>query len=153
MNMTAAYPPEMEDFLQFSVDSIQEDVRPGGPVFVHGWHRWHVFLQVQEIFLHLSKQTGTSEGCAGRNGMFAIIPANIWWKSTRQRTFLLPQTPLRSANTHDSLDGEVIDLPARVGSEEFSVLPADLLQPEKTNKNSDYLLPLFSNGAKTRMGC
>lgn len=36
MNMTAAYPPEMEDFPQFSVDSVQEDVRPGGPVFVHG---------------------------------------------------------------------------------------------------------------------
>lgn len=30
-----SYPPEMEDFLQFFVHSIQEDVRPGRPVFVH----------------------------------------------------------------------------------------------------------------------
>lgn len=30
-----SYPPEMEDFLQFFVHSIQEDVRPGRPVFVY----------------------------------------------------------------------------------------------------------------------
>lgn len=41
MNVTVtctveSYPPEMEDFPQFFVHSIQEDVRSGRPVFVHG---------------------------------------------------------------------------------------------------------------------
>lgn len=49
------YPPEVEDFLQFFVRSIQEDVRSGRPVLVYRGHRWHVVLQVQEIFLYLGK--------------------------------------------------------------------------------------------------
>lgn len=88
MTMTVActeavvsYPPEVEDFLQFLVHSTQEDVRPGRPVFVHRWHRWHVLLQVQEILLHLRKLNEKTELCASRNGMFAIIP-NIWWNTT-----------------------------------------------------------------------
>lgn len=61
-------------------------------------------------------------------------PCKYLMKNQKQSSFLLPQTPLHSATTHNSLDGEVIDLLARVSSEEFSVLPADLLQPEKWRK-------------------
>lgn len=56
-------------------------------------------------------------------------PCKYLMKYQKQPSFFLPL--LHSANTHNSLNGEVIDLLACVSSEELSVLPADLLQPEK----------------------
>lgn len=50
-----------------------------------------------------------------------------------QKAAFIPFTSnhLHSADTHNSLDGEGIDLLACVSSEEFSVLSTDLLQPGK----------------------
>lgn len=48
----------------------------------------------------------------------------------------------KNSPTYNSLDGEVIDLLACICPEEFSVLPADLLQQKKVDKQSvNHVLP------------
>lgn len=105
----------MEDPLQLRVGSIQEAVRSGRPLLIDGRHGWHVALQTQEVFLHLREHRGKNR----EDGTLFFWCFFFFCGDLRADFF----------RTHNSLDGEVVNLLAGMGPEELPVLPADLYVP------------------------